>query len=116
VTILSAIVFEQAGHWYVSIQVAQVQTVPANTGPVVGVDLGVKTLATLSDGTCIPNPKPLKRRLKELKCLHRAVSRTQKSSNNRTKAARKLGNAYRKVSHQRTDTIYQVTTRLAQTN
>ncbi|HUY75799.1 MAG TPA: transposase, partial [Ktedonobacterales bacterium] len=47
------------------------QTVPDNTGPVVGVDLGVKTLATLSDGTVIPNPRPLKRRLKQVKRLHK---------------------------------------------
>ena len=51
VQILSATVSEQAGHWYVSVQVEEEQTVPENTGPVVGIDLGVKTLATLSDGT-----------------------------------------------------------------
>jgi len=71
VNILSATVSEQAGRWYVSVQVEQDQTVPDNTGPVVGVDLGVKTLATLSDGTVIPNPRPLKRRLKQVKRLHK---------------------------------------------
>src|SRR5579885_497435 len=67
--LLSATVSEQAGHWYVSVQVEQEQTVPENTGPVVGVDLGVKSLATCSDGTVIPNPRHLKRRLKKLKRL-----------------------------------------------
>ena len=47
----------------------------AIAGPVVGVDLGVKTLATLSDGTVIPNPRHLKRRLKKLKRFQRAVTR-----------------------------------------
>src|SRR5258707_15293011 len=51
IKVLSATVTEQAGHWYVSIQVEQEQTVPVTNGPTVGVDLGVKTLATLSDGT-----------------------------------------------------------------
>jgi putative transposase len=78
VKVLSATVSEQAGHWYVSIQVQQEQTVPSNTGPVVGLDLGVKALATLSDGTVIPNPRPLKRRLKTIKRLHRAVTRKHK--------------------------------------
>src|SRR5258708_29778475 len=50
VTLLSATVSEQAGHWYVSVCVAQEHVVPKNTGPVVGVDLGIKCLATLSDG------------------------------------------------------------------
>jgi len=56
VTILSATVSEQAGHWYVSLQVEEEQVVPENTGPVVGIDLGIKNLATLSDGTVIPTP------------------------------------------------------------
>ena len=50
VQILSATVSEQAGHWYVSVQVEEEQSIPENTGPVVGIDLGVKQLATLSDG------------------------------------------------------------------
>jgi transposase len=48
VRILSATVSEQSNHWYVSLQVEQERVVPVNTGPVVGVDLGVKTLATRS--------------------------------------------------------------------
>lgn len=115
VKVLSATVSEQAGHWYVSVQVEQEHEVPVNAGPIVGVDLGVKTLATLSDGTVIPNPKPLKRRLKKIKRLHRAVTRKQKGSQNRKKAARTLGNAYRQVSNQRADTLHQVTTWLAKT-
>lgn len=115
VKILSATVSEQAGHWYVSVQVQQEQTVPVNTGPVVGVDLGVKALATFSDGTVIPNPRHLKRRLKKLKRLHRMVSRRTKGSKNRKKAARKLANLYRKVANQRKNTLHQVTTQLAKT-
>jgi transposase len=45
VRLLSATVSEQAGHWYVSVLVEQEHSLPANTGPVVGVDLGIKTLA-----------------------------------------------------------------------
>jgi putative transposase len=115
VKVLSATVSEQAGHWYVSVQVEQEQVVPANTGPVVGVDLGVKSLATLSDGTVIANPRHLKRRLKKIKRFHRAVSRKQKGSKNRKKAARKLATLYRKVANQRKNTLHQVTTTLAKT-
>jgi putative transposase len=115
VKILAATVSEQAAHWYVSLQVEQERAVPLNAGPVVGVDLGIKTLATLSDGSVIPNPKPLKRRLKKIKRLHRAITRKQKGSNNRKKAAHRLGTAYRKVSNQRANTLHQVTTRLAKT-
>jgi putative transposase len=115
VRVLSATISEQAGHWYVSVQVVQEHEVPVNTGPVVGVDLGVKTLATCSDGTTIANPKPLKRRLKKIKRLHRAVTRKPKGSHNRKKAARTLGRAYRTVGNQRANTLHQVTTWLAKT-
>jgi transposase len=97
VQILSATVSEQAGHWYVSVQVEQEQAVPENTGPVVGIDLGIKSLATLSDGTVIPNPRHLKRRLKKLKRLQRAVSRRQKGSKNRKKAVKKLAKLHRQI-------------------
>ncbi|MGH7866905.1 MAG: RNA-guided endonuclease InsQ/TnpB family protein, partial [Candidatus Dormibacteraceae bacterium] len=115
VKVLSATVSEAAGHWYVSVQVEQEQDVPTNTGPVVGVDLGVKALATFSDGTVIANPRHLKRRLKKLKRFHRAVSRKQKGSKNRKKAARRLGTLYRKVANQRKNTLHHLTTRLAKT-
>ena len=115
VKILSATVSEQAGHWYVSIQVEQERAVPENNSLVVGVDLGVKALATCSDGTVIANPRHLKRRLKKLKRLHRVVSRRKKGSKNRKKAARNLATLYRKVAHQRKNTLHQVTARLAKT-
>jgi putative transposase len=115
VQILSATVSEQAGHWYVSMQVEEERAVPENTGPVVGIDLGVKSLATLSDGEVIPNPRHLKRRLKKLQKLQRVVSRRQKGSKNRKKAVRKLAKLHRQIKHQRSNTLHQVTTRLAKT-
>jgi len=115
VKLLSATVSEQAGHWYVSVQVEQEGEIAANTGPVVGVDLGVKTLATLSDGTVLPNPRHLKRRLTKLKRLQKAVTRKQHGSQNRKQAARTLAKLYRTIAHQRTNTLHQVTTRLTKT-
>jgi len=52
---------ERAGRWYVSVsvQVEMPNPIPA-TGDVIGVDLGVKVLATCSDGTVYENPKALK--------------------------------------------------------
>ena len=115
VQILSATVSEQAGHWYVSVQVDEEQVVPNNTGPVVGIDLGIKSLATLSNGEVIANPRHLKRQLKKLKRLQRVVSRRQKGSKNRKKAVRKLAKLHRQIKHQRSSMLHQVTTRLAKT-
>ena len=115
VKVLSATVSERAGHWYVSVLVEQEHLVPANPGLVVGVDLGLKRLATLSDGETAENPHHLKRRLKKIKRLHRAVTRKQHGSRNRKKAARKLGAAYRKVANLRANTLHHLTSRLAKT-
>jgi putative transposase len=115
VQILSATVSEQAGHWYVSVQVEEEQAIPENTGPAVGIDLGIKSLATLSDGEVIPNPRHLKRRLKKLKRLQRVVSRRQTGGKNRKKAVRKLARLHRQIKNQRHNTLHQVTARLAKT-
>jgi putative transposase len=79
----------------------------------VGIDLGVKGLATLSDGEVIPNPRHIKRRLKKLKRLQRVVSRRQKGGKNRKKAVRRLAKLHRQIKNQRSNTLHQVTTRLA---
>jgi putative transposase len=115
VKMLSATVTEQAGHWYVSLLVEQEQVSLENTGPVVGVDLGLKRLATLSDGHVEENPRHLKQRLKKIKRCQRAVSRKVKGSQNRKKAARRLGTEYRHVANQHANTLHQFTSRLAKT-
>ena len=76
---------------------------------------GDQDLATLSDGEVIPNPRHLKRRLKKLKRLQRVVSRRQKGGKNRKKAVRKLAKLHRQIKNQRSNTLHQVTTRLAKT-
>jgi putative transposase len=112
---LSATVSEQAGHWYISVLVEQEHVVSPHGGPTVGVDLGIKRLATLSDGTVEPNPRYLRSALKKLKRLQRAVSRKPKGSHNRRKAAQRLGTLHRRIANQRTNTLHQFTSRLVKT-
>jgi putative transposase len=81
----------------------------------VGVDLGIKMLATLSDGSSEPNPRYLKSCVKKVKRLQRAVSRKRKGSHNRRKAAQRLGKLHRRMANQRGDTLHQLTSRLAKT-
>jgi putative transposase len=47
--------------------------------------------------------------------MQRAVSRKQKGSYNRRKAAQRLGKLHRTVAHQRANTLHQLTSRLAKT-
>src|SRR5262249_3202343 len=85
------------------------------SGPVVGVDLGIRTLATGSDGTLCANPRHMQRRLKTIKRLHRVVSRRHKGWRHRKQAGRTLGRPSRRVANLRADTLHQLTTRLATT-
>ena len=82
----------------------------------VGVDLGLTTLTTGSDGTLCANPRHVQRRLKTIKRQHRVVSRRRKKGSQHPKqAARTLGRLSRRMAHQRADTLQQLTTRLATT-
>ena len=101
------------GRWYVSIQVEQAgaEPLPA-TCPAMVVDLGIKTLAVVSDGREIPNPKALRIRLKKLQRLSRWHSRKQKGSANRKKAQKKLARMHAKIAHTRADALHKATTSL----
>ncbi|MBU1750285.1 MAG: transposase, partial [Chloroflexi bacterium] len=79
--ILSATVSERAGRWFVSLQVEMElpDPIPAQVDPL-GVDLGVQTLATCSDGTTYANPKALGRAQEQLRRLQRQLARQQPGS------------------------------------
>lgn len=101
------------GKYFISILVETEDTIP-NKAPIdenkaVGVDLGIKTFATLSDGTEIQNPKHLKKALKKLKRLQRSVSRKTKGSNSRKKAVKLLARQYEKVTNRRKDFLHKTT-------
>ena len=101
------------GKYFISILVETNEVVP-NKKPccenqAVGIDLGIKTFATLSDNTKIDNPRNLKKSLKKLKKLQREVSRKKKGSNNRNKAVKKLALMHEKVTNRRNDFLHKVT-------
>ncbi|MEG3903407.1 MULTISPECIES: RNA-guided endonuclease TnpB family protein, partial [unclassified Microcoleus] len=79
---------------------------------VVGVDLGVKELATLSTGVVFPNPKHYKAHLAKLKRLSRVLARKVKGSENRYKAKIQLAKHHAKVANLRKNTRHQITTYL----
>src|SRR5438034_5064515 len=96
--VLSATISEQAGRWFVSIQVEEEQQKPVPTAATaIGVDLGIKTLATLSDGTTFENPRALKHAQKKLRRLERAKSRRKKGSKNRHKARKAIAQAHARI-------------------
>jgi putative transposase len=73
------------------------------TGSMVGIDVGLKSFYTDSDGNTVDNPRHYRKAEKHLKRLHRRVSRKNKGSKNRKKARKALAKGYLKVQRQRED-------------
>ncbi|MFX0079169.1 MAG: RNA-guided endonuclease InsQ/TnpB family protein [Candidatus Hermodarchaeota archaeon] len=112
--IISATVSRKADRWFVSICVERKITVPRPiNGPRIGVDLGIRSLATLSDGTKIKNPQAFTKKLRKLKRLSQQVSRKKKGSHNQRKAIIRLARLYWRISNIRMDVIHKLTTYLA---
>lgn len=105
----------RAGRWFASLTIERedksVKYAPK--GVAVGVDLGIKTLATLSDGTVIENPRYLKKSEQKLKRAQRALSRKIPGSNRRAKVKAKVARIHAHTANQRQDAIHKLTTHLA---
>lgn len=111
---ISATVSKQADGWYVAILV---DTNDCLSGPLgggtVGVDLGIKEFATLSNGEVIPSLKPHRAANARLVRLSRSFSRKQKGSSNSAKAKTKLAKLHLRISRIRVDALHKLTTKLA---
>lgn len=82
---------------------------PIDEKQAIGIDLGIKTFATLSDGIEIENPKHLRKSMRKLKRFQRSLSRKQKGSNNRKKSVRLLAIQHEKVTNRRNDFLNKTT-------
>ena len=111
--IVSACIARLAGHWFASITVDMPDGLPLppseNQGAV-GVDLGVKQLATLSTGETFAGPKALRTLLVRLRRLSRELSRKVKASRNWGKAKLKLAKLHGRIANLRRDSLHQLTT------
>ncbi|GER88699.1 transposase [Dictyobacter vulcani] len=125
VTILGATMSCEADHWYLSIQVEIKKPLPPTPVPVVGVDVGVKQAAVVSDGRVLENQKPLACHLNKLGKLQRQLSRKQKTkdphtgkttfSKNYQKQRVKVARKHQHIANIRRDVQHKFTTELART-
>ena len=108
---------QRAGRWFAALTVERENkpTTRASKGRSVGVDLGIKTLATLSDGTVVENPRYLKKSEQKLKRAQRALSRKTKGSNRRAKDRAKVARIHAHIANQRQDSLHNLTKWLTET-
>jgi putative transposase len=114
------------GKWFVSILVEDGVVVP-DTQPVevakaVGIDLGIKTFAVLSDGKEIANPRFLKNGLPQLKKAQRSFARKLRMhkaskkvewSKNLEDAKKKVATLHEQVANQRKDFLHRMSSEIA---
>ncbi|MFH1184503.1 MAG: RNA-guided endonuclease TnpB family protein [Chloroflexota bacterium] len=114
--VLSVRFTKQARHWYASAQVEidESWSYPhvCETQAAVGVDMGVKDLAVLSDGTRVPAPRILRRLEGKLRMLNKRLSRRAKGGKNWLKAKAQLGRLHERIANIRKDVTHNLTARL----
>lgn len=121
--ILSATVRREGGRWYCAFTVERTRTIgtPRKPDAVVGVDLGITTLAVLSTGEPVPNPRHLTKALRQLRTAARRLSRRvgpdrrtgQRPSARWQDARGELTRIHTRVANLREDAIHKLTTDLA---
>lgn len=111
--IKSVIITRKANDWFVSFKVEfePIATIKGNVS--VGVDLGIKTLATLSTGKTYPALTPYRKNKTKLKKLQRQLARQTKGGKNREKTKQKIAKLHAKIANIRNDATHNLTSYLA---
>jgi len=93
---------DPSGKFFVSVLVKELKPEPLPVmDSVVGIDVGIKTFAVLSDGTEISNPKFFSESQTELRKAQKSLSRKKKGSTRRKKARLKVAIIHEKIRNQR---------------
>lgn len=102
--------------YFISILVEENEQLLPKLDTSVGIDVGLKDFAILSDGTKYENPKWLRKAEKRLAFLQRSLSRKNKGSANRNKMRIKVAKLHEKISNQRNDFLHKVSHEITSDN
>jgi putative transposase len=103
------VISETAGKWFISVLVKEEILDPVNESRKrIGIDVGIKSLAVLSNGKMFENPKTLNRYERRMKRIQRELSRRVKGSRNREKSKQKLEKVHYKIACVRKHALHQI--------
>jgi putative transposase len=111
-TIKNVRVSRKANEWFVSFKVEVDIQPTVKCFAKVGVDLGIKTLATLSDGTVYPAITPYRKNKVKLAKLQRKLSKQIKGGKNREKTKHRIAKLHAKIANIRNDAAHKLTSHL----
>ena len=104
---------EPTGKYYVSILYEMYEKIPGSTPQsIVGIDLGVKKLLTLSDGITYDNNRYIDKYQKRIKRKQRELSRKEKGSKNYYKCKKELAILYSKLANARKYYTHKITKKI----
>ncbi|MBO4210853.1 RNA-guided endonuclease InsQ/TnpB family protein, partial [Micromonospora echinofusca] len=111
------VIRDAAGRYFASfvVQTTQDETLPPVDAEI-GIDLGLTHFAVMSDGTKVTAPKFLRRAARKLKRLQQDLSRKQRGSQNRKKAAVLVARAHARVADTRRDWQHKLSTKVVRDN
>jgi putative transposase len=104
-----------SGKYFISF-VCEYTPVKTSGTEVIGIDVGLTNLITLSDGTKIPNPYHYRKGERKLRRLQQSFSRKQKDSKNRRKAHIALAKCHEHISNRRLDQLHKLSRTLVNNN
>ena len=106
-------IIRRASGWYGQVVVDEVKVIKnIEDHGSIGIDVGLESFATMSDGSKIENPRFYRKSEKKLRGLQRSVSRKKKGSANRKKAVKRLARHHERVALQRRNFCHQHSTEL----
>ena len=105
-----------AGQWFASFLCEEEIVKLPESSAKVGVDVGIESFATLSDGRTFSQPKKVRRLRKKLSRLQRLHARKQKGSKNREHARKKVARIHQHISDVRKDFLHKLSTQLVREN
>jgi putative transposase len=110
-------IVRELDQWFVAIQCEAITDDPVQRlGPVVAIDRGITFLLADSDGVLVPNPKHLEQALARLRRGQRVVSRRQKGSRRRARAATRVARIHRTIRRQRSHVLHALSARYAKSH
>ena len=108
-TIKTCSIKRDVDRWYACFSVEYEPIRPENRlAKAIGIDMGLKSFATLSNGEIIKNPEYLRRSEKRLIKKQKVLSRREKGSHNRDKARLIVAKIHRQIRDQRADFCHKV--------
>ncbi len=112
---INATVSRDVDRWFVSVAVEEQDNSKPEIKGIIGIDLGIKKLATCSNGDVYHNPKTLNEYQKKLSCEQKNLSRKVKGSKNRNKYRIKVAKIYRKIRNTRNNNLHKMTSSITKT-